>query len=405
MGWKGSGLGLSAGLCLSALALASAPARAVPIIVVDVPRLLNADVPLLPSGVLIFSYEQFAVAIDRLSVSVMDAQGNPVAGTLEELADGVEPAFAQDYVMWRPVEPFAASASYVVVLLNSETGSTQEHTFETQPNDGDRELDPALLSATLTAELRDSGEPTACCTRDDGQPQSCFAPAYLPEPVARVSVERGDRPVVRQLLFAVSATGGAGEGLFSFVDDRWGLLSLSFARAAQYCTRVEVYDAAARQRRVMPDVCVDHDPSLFEASDTEKKAPSDLALELGIERCHEPPAGLEGEWCEVNESICAGSSLSACRAFEQLCPSAAPQPDPMAMVPDPMMQLDPMAESIPMVEVDAGLAPGDPDADAQKQLRAAGCGCEVRPSTASPWPFVLALGLLMRFRRRARRAS
>ena len=385
---------------IALLAAAAPAARAIVVVELAVPRLINADVPVAPSGVLVFRYDgstfEPQLDPDAVSIAVVDDAGQPVAGALEQLTAGAELLPTHGTVrIWRPERPFLPSARYTVTKLNLDTGETGEDVFETHAIDPDRVLERAQVSLTLYADLGDRGEPSACCEGAGGADPHCFAPVLVPEPRVNVGIDvsSGD-PGLRQLFVDVSPAGFDAESdpvEFAYAAELFKVVPFA-ERRDSYCIRVEVYDAVARARGAVREVCVDDDVRLFADRQPQPMPAFMIYDDLDVSRCRVPPAGFEAAWCTANEGACFFSDSPGCESFFEVCPHYEGRPRPDAGV---------QHNEDPMVHTDAG-EPGDPGAD--KQLRTAGCGCELKPGATATWPTLLVLAALVLRRTRAAKA-
>jgi hypothetical protein len=334
--------------------------------------LVNADVPVMPSGVLVFEHDAGSRPIGADAVEIFDDSGDPVMGEFEpELVPRSWPGLW----FWRPAKPFTPNARYSGIARNGSTGETRELVFVTAATDAAAQIDPDQFRLALTTHLVD-GAITQCCQRDDEVPPNCFSPVLVNAPKLTVTLDPADPdPMLRQLLFTVSSGDPDGSvDHFAFVDRRGTAPAVLYReRRAEYCAEVSVLNLVTLEQRELPKPCIADRPELFET--TVVKESPELAGALIALGCQRPPQGFEPAWCEVNMGHCYRRASLQCEYFEAICPDYPRELAAEAGVPP-----------------DAG--------DRTIPASSSGCGVARFATLSAPWWLELALlGSVLRRRR------
>jgi hypothetical protein len=352
-----------------------------------VPRIINADVPLAPDGVLIFALDAGSQPPAPETIAVVDARGDVIEGAIETPADGdrVITTVNPDLWIWRPAAPLPPAARYTATLRNTFTSESATFAFETS-SEGATAIDlEALFTLALHGVPIDFIPPTECCERDDGVMPSCFSPDLLLMPQLRVGIDATDpSPAVRQLLFAARGdVEHAWNTTFSFGDRTRIIPGITFYdRLTEYCAELEVFDARTRTLTQLPPRCAPHQGSLFE--ETVPKTQAELSSMLAANFCNRPPAGFEAAWCEANAGTCFLRDAPGCQHFEALCPDRPREPEPVE----------------PVTGGSGLLAKPEPDGGADEGSSA---GCSALRQAPSHSVFAAWLLVLLALRRRDRR--
>lgn len=352
------------------------------------PRLINADVPVLPDGVLIFEYDVSTSFFGEETVVVTDGFENVVPGSTEGPFVETGPiATDPPTVFWRPAQPFTPGKRYKVDTLDLPSGQARAFVIEIAAEPVERTIDPAWLTLELHAQAGDHGAHTACCENDD-IPSRCFAPELVPIPEVKVVVDASSSSsYLRQLLFQVLSI----DMMISSVWAEHGaeLAAVPFGtQSAQYCVQIHAYDAAAKSLVMLPERCIDNQPELFE--DTLPKDPQNIAAALASSGCHRPPEGFEEAWCESNRNTCFTVGWAGCQHFDELCPDY------------PREASEPGSDTGVADEQDAGS-----DAGSEPSSGSSGCSCRIAGArrVEARWASILAgLAVLAIVWRRASRS-
>lgn len=282
------------------------------------PRLLNGDVPLLPDGVLIFAYDVTAGMFAQETIVVTDGFESVVPGMIEGPFVDTGPIITTPSTMfWRPAQPFTAGKRYKVDTVDIASGERRAFVIEIATEPIERAIDPAWLTLELGAHVADNGAHTACCENDD-KPSRCFAPSLMLAPELKINVDASSSsPYLRQLLFQTFSAEMMTATFWVHRAFEAAALPLDRQRD-EYCLQVSAYDAAARSLVMLPELCIENQPELFE--DTVPKEPENIAAALSASGCERPPEGFEEAWCESNKTTCFRVGWHGCQHFDELCP-------------------------------------------------------------------------------------
>jgi hypothetical protein len=298
-------------------------------------QLVNADVPVVQDGVLLFRFDpgQINVGGVALAPMVTDSTGMVVPGSVEMLD------IATGFAVYR-FDAALGSGTFMVsdpasMLYNTPFTTTGPFVSDapaaiiaTTPGVQTQTLEQACCSGTTLISPFGPTAPACVVLRAAQYPQ-VFVTATLP---ANDSSSR--QYLYRVVMTAPSEAEGAWRPASEAAAVGWSLATTDVGM--EYCFRLEAHGLLDGETQVLDEQCVPR------AQNTQGEVGPDeaaIAAALAVQGCLAPPAQLEAAWCEVNRSACtdpSDPSYSTCMqtSFDTICTDHPPSDDSLVDLVD-----------------------------------------------------------------------
>jgi hypothetical protein len=252
-----------------------------------------------------------------LAITVSDALGQPVAGTVVQI---------DTYQVWRPALPLAPG-DYVAYVPTPQQGvlSTSFSVTAARPV-----VRPAITSQ-LDFKYVHMEAARACCSQlPGGSLGNCFPTqlsSYVTLNVSLTSMVQGWD--LTQFLFKANVSGSTTVATYApFVASLPPLWSQM--RFADYCVTLTAIDIGSG-RVFRYDDLVERCASGAAVDDLGTTPVAVTARELDRAICQDPPMAYRMQWCDVNASACeADRTRSGCEKYGSICPN---EPLPLPTTP------------------------------------------------------------------------